>query len=60
MAGPRKVSKEQYDEFRSKMEEKYGYDEMSDEEKNAISHRGKASRLFVKLLKEREKQHADQ
>ncbi|BCI60363.1 hypothetical protein NIF40_03060 [[Clostridium] leptum] len=33
MAGPRKVSKEQYDEFRSKMEEKYGYDEMSDEEK---------------------------
>ncbi len=36
------------------------YAEMSDEEKNAISHRGKASRLFVKLLKEREKQHADQ
>lgn len=33
MEGPRKVSKEQYDEFRSKMEEKYGYDDMSDEEK---------------------------
>ena len=50
MAGPRKVSKEQYDEFRSKMEEKYGYDEMSDEEKNAISHRGKALRAMRECL----------
>lgn len=33
MAGPRKVSQEEYDEFRSRMEEKYGYDDMSDEEK---------------------------
>lgn len=33
MAGPKKVSKEEYDEFRSRMETKYGYDEMSDEEK---------------------------
>ncbi len=33
MAGPKKVTQEEYDEFRSKMEEKYNYDEMSDEEK---------------------------
>jgi len=33
MAEPRKVSKEEYDEFRSRMEDKYGYDDMSDEEK---------------------------
>ena len=36
------------------------YAEMSDEEKNAISHRGRASRLFLTLLKEKEKQYADQ
>lgn len=33
MAGPKKVSREEYDEFRSRMEDKYGYEEMSDEEK---------------------------
>ena len=33
MAGPRKVSQEEYDEFRSRMEEMYGYDDMSEEEK---------------------------
>ena len=33
MAGPKKVTQEEYDELRSKMEEKYNYDEMSDEEK---------------------------
>lgn len=33
MAGPKKITQEEYDEFRSKMEEKYNYDEMSDEEK---------------------------
>lgn len=33
MAGPRKVTREEYDEFRSRMEEKYGYEGMSDEEK---------------------------
>ena len=33
MAGPKKVTQEEYDELRSKMEEKYNYDDMSDEEK---------------------------
>lgn len=33
MAGPQKMTQEEYDDFRSKMEEKYGYDDMSDEEK---------------------------
>lgn len=33
MACPKKVTQEEYDELRSKMEEKYNYDEMSDEEK---------------------------
>lgn len=33
MAEPKKLTQEEYDEFRSKMEEKYNYDEMSDEEK---------------------------
>ena len=33
MSGPKPVSKEEYEEFRSNMEEKYGYDSMSDEEK---------------------------
>ena len=33
MAGPQKVSQEEYDEFRSRMEDKYGYEDMSDEEK---------------------------
>lgn len=33
MAGPKKITQEEYDEFRSRMEEKHHYDEMSDEEK---------------------------
>ncbi len=33
MAEPKKVSQEDYDEFRSRMEDKYGYEDMSDEEK---------------------------
>lgn len=33
MAEPKKVSQEKYDEFRSRMEDKYGYEDMSDEEK---------------------------
>ena len=33
MAGPKKVSQEEYYEFRSRMEDKYGYEDMSDEEK---------------------------
>lgn len=33
MADPKKVSQEEYDEFRSRMEDKYGYEDMSDEEK---------------------------
>ena len=33
MAGPQKVSQVEYDEFRSRMEDKYGYEDMSDEEK---------------------------
>lgn len=33
MAGPKKVTQEEYDEFRSRMEDKYGYENMSDEEK---------------------------
>lgn len=33
MAEPKKVTQEEYDEFRSNMEEKYGYEDMSDEEK---------------------------
>jgi hypothetical protein len=33
MAEPRKVSQEEYDDFRSRMEDKYGYEDMSDEEK---------------------------
>lgn len=33
MAEPKKVSQEEYDEFRSRMEDKYGYEDMSDEEK---------------------------
>lgn len=33
MADPKKVSQEEYDELRSKLEEKYNYDDMSDEEK---------------------------
>ena len=36
MAGPKKVSQEEYDEFRSRMEDKYGYEDMSDEEKADI------------------------
>lgn len=36
MAGPRKVSQEEYDEFRSRMEEMYGYDDMSEEEKETF------------------------
>lgn len=36
MAGPKKVSQEEYDEFRSRMEDKYGYKDMSDEEKAAF------------------------
>lgn len=34
------------------------YAEMTEEEKNKISHRGKASRLFLTMLKEREKADA--
>lgn len=33
MAGPKKVTQEEYDEFRSRMEDKYDYENMSDEEK---------------------------
>ena len=33
MDDPQKVSQEEYDEFRSRMEEKYGYEDMSEEEK---------------------------
>lgn len=33
MAGPRKISQEEYDALRSTMEEKYNYSEMSDEKK---------------------------
>lgn len=33
MAGPKKVTQEEYDKLRSNLEEKYGYDEMSDKEK---------------------------
>lgn len=33
MEGPKKVTQEEYDELRSKMEDKYNYDEMSDKEK---------------------------
>lgn len=33
MATPRKITQDEYDEFRSRMEEKYGYEDMSDEEK---------------------------
>ena len=33
MPEPKKVSQEEYDEFRSRMENKYGYEDMSDEEK---------------------------
>lgn len=33
MAPQRKISQEEYDEFRSRMEEKYGYEDMTDEEK---------------------------
>ena len=33
MVGPKKVTQEVYDKFRSNMEKKYNYDEMSDEEK---------------------------
>lgn len=33
MAEPKKVTQEEYDDIRSKMEEKYHYDEMSDKEK---------------------------
>ena len=32
MAGTKKVTQEEYDEIRSKMEEKDNYDEMADEE----------------------------
>ena len=34
MAGPRKVSQEQYDKLRASMEDKYGYDKMSDADKD--------------------------
>lgn len=33
MASPKKVTQEEYDELRSKLEDKYNYDDMSDEEK---------------------------
>lgn len=33
MAEPNKISQEEYNEFRSRMEDKYGYEDMSDEEK---------------------------
>ena len=33
MAGPRKVSQEEYDTIRSNLEKNYHYDEMSDEKK---------------------------
>lgn len=33
MAGPKKVSQEEYDRLRSTMEDKYHYDDMSDEDK---------------------------
>ena len=33
MSGPKKVTQEEYNEFRSRMEDKYGYEDMSDEEK---------------------------
>lgn len=33
MAGAKKVTQAEYDELRSKMEKKYNYNEMSDEEK---------------------------
>ena len=33
MAGPKKVTQEESDEFRSRMEDKYDYENMSDEEK---------------------------
>ena len=36
MAGPRIVPQEEYDEFRSRMEEMYGYDDMSEEEKETF------------------------
>ena len=33
MAGPKKVSQEEYDRLRSTMEDKYHYEELSDEDK---------------------------
>lgn len=33
MAEPKKVSQEEYDDLRGKMEEKYGYDKMSEDDK---------------------------
>lgn len=33
MAGPKKVTKEEYDEIRGNMEKKFNYDKLSDEEK---------------------------
>lgn len=33
MTEPKKISQEEYDEFRSRIEEKYGYEDMSDDEK---------------------------
>ncbi len=33
MAGPRKVTQEEYDKIRSSLEDRYHYDEMSDEKK---------------------------
>jgi len=37
MVGPKKVTQEVYDKFRSNMEKKYNYDEMSDEQKQAFN-----------------------
>lgn len=36
MNEPKVVSQEDYDELRSRLEERYGYDAMSDEEKAAF------------------------
>ena len=33
MAEPRRIPKEEYDDFRSRIEERYGYENMSDEER---------------------------
>ena len=55
MSEPRKVTQDEYDILRSKMEDKYGYDDMSDEEKERFDAKMDEVAVVEKQTKDKDK-----